>query len=119
MKIKSLEPTEDQQQIAFIQWFRLKYPKLTLYHVPNGELRHHGVGRKLKRMGVLPGVFDLHLLDYHLFIEFKRNAKGKLSNNQIDFEEKALGAGHQTMVVHGLDHAMASIDKFIEKVDMK
>ena len=119
MKIKSLEPTEASQQIAFVEWFRLKYPKLTLYHIPNGELRHHAVGKKLQKMGVLPGVFDLHLLDYHLFIEFKRNAKEKLSDNQEDFEEKALDTGHQTMVVYGIDHAMASIDKFIEKVDMK
>lgn len=109
--------TEAEQQAAFVEWFRLKYPKLTLYHTPNGELRNKSVARKLKKMGVLPGVFDLHLLDHHLFIEFKADNKGKLSEAQQKFGERAQQTGHSTLIVYGIDDAMTKVDNFIAAME--
>ena len=36
---------------------------LWFWHTPNGELRHPKIGRKLKRLGTLPGVSDLLIME--------------------------------------------------------
>ncbi len=117
--MKSLKSTEAGEQSSFVEWFRLKYPKLMLFHIANGELRHNAVGKKLKKMGVLAGVHDLYLMDYQLFIEFKRDKKGKLSELQKTFDEKARSTGHKTMLVHGCADAMEKIVKFIAEAEPK
>ncbi len=114
-----LQPTEYQQQVAFVGWLRLKYPRLTIFHVANGEYRTKFTASKLRRMGVLPGVFDLYLMDYHLFIEFKRSKSQKLTPAQSHFEENAKSTGHSTLVVHGLDDAIYKMENFMDCNDTK
>jgi hypothetical protein len=48
------------------------------WHCPNGELRTDATGALLQRMGVKPGVSDIHLLDPHgrfYALELKRKGK--------------------------------------------
>ena len=71
---------EDAEQETVIQWARIcsgKWPELKLlHHIPNGGRRNAKEAAKLKRMGVLAGVSDLHLPvargGYHsMYIEMK------------------------------------------------
>ena len=57
--------SEDTEQEVVIQWARFssgKWPELKLlHHIPNGGSRNKKEAVKLKHMGVLAGVADLHL----------------------------------------------------------
>lgn len=60
-----MKKLEFQNQTALIEWasHRAKIEPLLrlLYHVPNGGSRHIAEAVNLKRLGVRPGVPDLHL----------------------------------------------------------
>lgn len=106
---------ESTIQADIVKWVRFHYPHLTIFHIPNGEVRSASVGRKLKRMGVLKGVFDLYLMDYHLFIEVKRTEKDKLSLDQLKFKTTAVATNHKVMEVHGFKEAVAKLREFLQQ----
>lgn len=93
---------EWQQQAQFIQWVRHHHPQLTVFHIPNGEYRDIRTAKKLKLMGVLPGVYDIYVLELQLFIEVKSNRAGKLSKAQKKFRELAIRSNHQVIEGYGL-----------------
>lgn len=67
---------ETQIQTDFIKaWKKIAPSDVQLFHVPNGEKRATRTGRKLKRMGVQPGVPDIAVTlpdGRSAYIEFKR-----------------------------------------------
>jgi len=77
--------SEDRLQSDCFQWFHNTYPDLRglLWHVPNGGNRNAHEANKLKAMGVVAGVADLHFYyngNLHLF-ELKTEI-GRLSPAQ-------------------------------------
>ena len=80
--------TEEQAlHMNCVQWFRKTYPDVLAFHVPNGEKRDRRTAEKLKRMGVLPGVYDwlvFPVLRNNAIVEFKRT-DGVLSTDQERF----------------------------------
>jgi hypothetical protein len=68
------------------------------FHVPNGEKRDIATAKKLKEMGVRPGVADFMLFrrDLKLALELK-TPKGVLSENQKGFRDAwtALGGAYE------------------------
>jgi len=80
---KAPEPLERAIQIALADTLDKGglAPGWLWWHVPNGELRSDATGALLQRMGVKPGVSDIHLLsplgELHV-LELKR--KGKKPN---------------------------------------
>lgn len=80
------------QQIA-VMWFRQQYPEhaLRLYAIPNGGQRSITTATRLKREGVISGVWDLFLSipksdNAGLYIEAKFGKNG-LTYNQKAFRE--------------------------------
>ena len=61
-----------------------------IWHVPNGEKRDIKTAKRLKEMGVVPGVLDLHYFARMRFgmIELKKPG-GRLSKDQRAFMEDA------------------------------
>jgi hypothetical protein len=111
---------EHQIQVAVVTWFRLQYPKLIMFAIPNGGMRNIGTAIKLKNEGVLAGVADLFLMSpnkthHGLFIEMKA-AKGKVSDQQKYFLEQAQAKGYATCVCHSFDEAQAAIICFLRNV---
>ena len=104
---------ESQHQSDFVKWMEFHHPHITLYHIPNGERRTPQVGAKLKRMGVKKGVFDIYVMDWHLYIEFKKSHKEKLSEAQKKFKIDAERTGHLTMVAYNFKDAVDKISPFI------
>ena len=125
-------PTEDQEQEAFVQWLRLKgYPH---FRVPNETYtRSWSQKAKNKKLGVSSGVPDLfvavpfpppHLIIAHkdrddevrnktlVSIEMKRKKGGVTSENQKKWIKTLNEAGIQTVVCKGCDAAI----EFIESI---
>lgn len=78
------------------------------WHVPNGELRNHKVGAKLKLAGLRPGVADLNFVIDGRFhaVELKTEI-GTPSEAQLAFREDVERAGGFFHVAFGLDQALA------------
>jgi len=83
-------------------------------HVPNGEKRPPGVGRKLKRMGVSRGVPDVLCFDVTLdgevgFALEIKTACGRLSPHQSRWLAGLDARGWRTRVAYGIDEALCEI----------
>ena len=108
--------TEDQLQIAAMCWIRLAYPNTVSFHVANERKTSPMRGAKLKKMGVLAGVPDIHILDPRktycgLFIELK-TAKGRLTPSQKDVIERIENAGYKCAVCRSLDEVIEVVDDY-------
>jgi len=108
---------ESKLQISVVKWFRLQYPTLTLFSVPNGGKRSIVTATLLKSEGALAGVADLFLMypskTYHgLFIEMKIG-KGKQTENQIDFERQCKKFGYKYEVCRSFDDFVNIVNQYI------
>lgn len=109
--------TEEQLHRACVEWAEWKsreHPELgLLFHVPNGGSRHRVEAKKLKGMGVKPGVPDLCLpvrrgLYGGAWFELKSET-GRVRPNQRWWLEQLREQGFHVSVVR-------SIDEFIDGV---
>ena len=108
---------ESKLQIEVVKWFRLQYPKLTLFSVPNGAKRNIVTATILKREGALAGVADLFLMypskTYHgLFIEMKIG-KGVQSEAQKEFEKQCRQFGYKYELCYSFDDFINIIQDYL------
>jgi hypothetical protein len=84
-------------------------PDAVWFHVPNGSKSTPNYRRKLASLGLRPGVSDLiGLVNGEAFaLELKREARGKISENQNLFLAEWRYAGGHGVVAQGLDEAVA------------
>ena len=73
------------------------------YAIPNGGLRAKREGSKMTGEGVRPGVWDLFISvprgGYHgMYIEMK-SAKGRISQEQKEFQKLAIAQGYKTVII--------------------
>ena len=91
---------ESNLQSACVKWFRLQYPNLVIYAVPNGGSRNVREAQRLKA-----GVADLVVLlpkGKSLYIEMK--VKGnKQTENQKYFQKIAETLGHTYAVCYSFE----------------
>jgi hypothetical protein len=120
--VTTIPITEADEQIRVIDWARtqvFRYPELRLLlHVPNGEQRDVGTGRKLQKMGVSPGYPDL-ALDvgrggfFGLRIELKSQT-GRLSVEQeawlLDLQEQH----YAVAVCYSATAAIAVLEHYLQ-----
>jgi hypothetical protein len=101
-------PSEHEEQKGFVNWFRIKFPYLLMFAVPNGEKRAISVAKRLKAEGVLAGVPDLFILlpeGKTLIIEMNRQKGGKLSTEQKKVIAKITELGHPVIIGYGAEDA--------------
>lgn len=96
--------TEHAEQVAFVKWFRLQFPKVMIFAIPNGGLRNVQTARKLKAEGVLSGVSDLYVPMWKLWIEIKRTKSWHLSEAQESFRDYVTNCGDSWLLAIGADH---------------
>ena len=105
-------------QTACVRWFRLQYPDLIIYAVPNGGSRNVREAQRLKAEGVLAGVADLVVLlpqGKSLYIEMK--VKGnRQTENQKAFQGKAITLGHSYTVCYSFEEFKNAVESAIEKI---
>jgi len=99
-------PTEDAEQITFVQWFRSTYPEVLIFAIPNGGYRHKATAQRLKLSGQEPGIPDLFIPEWLLWIEMKRQKKGSVSKEQKEKIDYLNSIGHQAVVCRGHQEAI-------------
>ena len=97
--------SEHDEQAGFVIWFRSRFPGVLILAVPNGGKRHPGTARKLKAEGVVPGVPDLFVPEWSLWVEMKRAKGGRLSPDQRHVIAYLEGIGHSVIIGHGAEDA--------------
>ena len=120
---------EQQLQIMCVNWFRLQYPSLFIFAVPNGGSRHKLEAINLRREGATKGVSDLIIMlpkGRVVFVEMKRPASqkmnfktgnwnkvagGKQSPEQKAFQETAETLGFEYLLID-------SFDLFVNKMQL-
>jgi len=104
-------PSEDHEQMLFVQWFKRTYPETRIMSIPNGGHRHIAVAAKMKATGQAPGVPDIFIPAWLLWVEMKRESGGTVSPAQRDWIGYLESIGHQVIVGRGFDDAKAQIIK--------
>ena len=107
--------SEDREQMLFIQWFRRNHPNTLIFHIPNGGYRRPSEAARLKAMGVVPGIPDLFIPEWRLFIEMKRTKGGKLSDVQKSVIEYLQSVNYCVLLAHGNDEAIKQIKENYER----
>lgn len=115
-EVPSEVPSEHQEQAGFVQWFRAKWPRVLIFAIPNGGKRNISTARNLKLEGVMPGVPDLFIPAWGIWIEMKRQKGGRLSPDQIEMINYLESIGHHVIVGHGATDASA---KLLSVLNMK
>lgn len=112
------EDTEQINVIAWCIWQRQQHPELALlHHCPNGGSRNKAEAVKLKQMGVVAGVPDLHLpvpkgIYTGLYIEMKYG-EGRLEKSQRAFLKAAAEYGNYCVVCYGAEEAIGIIKDYV------
>lgn len=121
MNVRNALRSEDIEQISVVTWCRWQsgtFPELKLlHHCPNGGSRNKREAVKLKQMGVLAGVADLHLPvpkgEYgSLYIEMKYD-DGRLENSQKQFLRDTAAAGNFCAVCYDATAAIEIIEEYV------
>jgi VRR-NUC domain len=105
-------PTEDEEQMLFVQWFRRSYPDVRIFAIPNGGYRSTSQAALLKATGVSAGVPDLFIPEWKLWIEMKRIKGGTVSQDQKDWIKYLNDIGHTAIVCKGFEEAKSRILSF-------
>ena len=106
-------PSEHAEQAGFVQWFRTKWPRVVIFAIPNGGKRNITTAKNLKREGVVPGVPDLFIPAWGLWIEMKRQKGGRLSPDQDEMIAYLDSIGHRVIVGYGAADASEKLLAFL------
>lgn len=98
-------PSEHQEQVAFVKWFRAQYPRVRIFAVPNAAMRSPQQAAWLKAEGMSAGCADLWVPEWKLAIEMKRQKGGIVSPEQQAWGDYLLGIGWHWHVCRGFDEA--------------
>lgn len=109
-------PSEHEEQVGVVNWIRRKFPEVVVFAIPNGDKRSISVAKRLKAEGVTPGVPDLFIPDWNLWIEMKKQKGGKLSAAQKDMIEHLQRIGHTVIVGYGAEDASSKIIEFLQSI---
>ena len=101
--------SEHLQQVRLVSWFRRSYPGVRIFAIPNGGGRSMAQGASLKAEGVSPGVPDLFVPAWGMWIEMKREKNGTLSPAQSDWISYLDDCGYQCIVGNGFEDAKQQI----------
>lgn len=108
-------PTEHIEQRNFVVWFRQNHRGTRIFAIPNGGARAKATAMQLKLEGVLPGVPDLYVPAWSLWVEMKRKKGGRLSDHQKDWIEYLEGIGHTVLVCKGCVDAIAQVNNYLAR----
>ena len=106
-------PSEHSEQVGFINWFRVQYPKVLIFAIPNGEKRSITVAKRLKAEGVVRGIPDLFIPEWRLWVEMKRKTGGRLSTEQKSMINYLQNIGYTIIVGIGAGDASRQVLEFV------
>jgi hypothetical protein len=109
-------PTEHDEQKRFVWWFRVQYPMVKIIAIPNGGARSKATAGRLKAEGVTPGVPDLFIPEWRLWIEMKRTKGGSVSKEQKIMIDYLQSVGYSVKLCFGFDDAIKQVREFTSEI---
>ena len=107
-------PSEHDEQVGLVNWFRGRFHGVLIFAIPNGEKRAISVAKRLKAEGVASGIPDLYIPQWKLWVEMKRASGGRLSPAQKEIIEYLEQIGDTVIVGKGARDASEQILSFYE-----
>jgi hypothetical protein len=107
--------SEHAEQVGFINWIRYKYPNVLCFAIPNGGFRSIRTAKLLKEEGVVPGVPDLFIPEWKVFIEMKRTKGGVVSKEQKAMIKYLNEIGYTAFVANGATEASKKVLDFLKE----
>ncbi|MFC0183318.1 VRR-NUC domain-containing protein [Pseudarcicella hirudinis] len=109
---------ESEIQVACVRWFRVQYPELLIFSVPNGGYRNKKEATRLIQEGVTPGVPDLCIPVVKggysgLFIEMK-SENNKPRPNQVKCISYLKMAGYKVEVVNSVELFISLVTEYLK-----
>ena len=102
-------PSESEEQIGFLEWFEASFHGVRIFHIPNGGHRAISVGKKMKAEGVKPGVPDLYIPAWKIWIEMKRQKGGRIDPDQSEWHDYLTAIGDTVIIGLGAKDASAKL----------
>jgi len=106
---------ESQFQSLCVRYFKKEYPKILIYHVPNGGQRNAVEAMNFKRMGLMAGIPDLVIPTHSkakrfnaLFIELKVK-KNKQADRQKHIEQWLVEMGNCVAVCYTFEQFQKTV----------
>lgn len=99
-----------------MSWFRKTFPDVRIFAIPNGGKRSKREAERLKLEGVSPGVPDLYIPAWRLWIEMKTASGGRVSEEQDDWIAYLKYCGDDATVCRGHLEAIATVKAFLAAV---
>jgi len=113
--MKDLIPTEHEEQRELVRWFRQTFPGVLIFAVPNGGSRSKATAGRLKAEGVVPGIPDLFVPAWRLWVEMKRTKGGSLSKEQKYIINYLQCEKYSCIVGNGNKDAQEKITEFLQQ----
>lgn len=107
--VKSAIPTEHDEQKAFIKWFRMQYRGVRIFAIPMSAARSPELASWLRAEGLTPGVPDMFIPEWLLWIEMKRVKGSVTSEEQKEWAEYLLSIGHKHFFAFGFEDAQRKL----------
>jgi hypothetical protein len=106
-------PSEHNEQVAFVAWFRKTFPAVRIFAIPNGGFRHKKTAADMKAEGASSGVPDLYIPAWYLWIEMKRQKGGRISTEQKGWEGYLIDLGYSHFYAYGAHDAQQKLLDFL------
>ena len=124
-QMTKIYPTEDQIQIALIDWMKIN--KIPVIAIQNEGKRSYSYSRLLKKKGQRKGASDLfipvpNIIGHGLFVELKAinpltGNYRKPTSEQLVFIEDMIKLGYSAHVANGFDEALEIIRNYLSHCD--
>ena len=101
--------SEHAEQREFVSWFRKRHRGIRIIAIPNGGQRSIATAARLKAEGVMPGVPDMFIPAWRVWIEMKREKGGTVSADQKDWLDYLTECGYRCFVARGAEDAKRQI----------
>ena len=102
-------PLEHDEQRAFVKWFRAQYPTVLIFAVPNAAMRDYKLAAYLRAEGMFAGIPDLHIPEWRVVIEMKRQKNSTTSTEQYWCEAYYKRIGWTHFFGYGFEDARQKI----------
>ena len=106
-------PLETHEQIAFVNWFERQYPKVFIHAIPNGLHIGHRQREKASAEGVRKGPSDLHVPEWRLYVEMKRQKGSRWDEEQKKYKRHVEKGGGTYLLCLGFEDAKRQLGDFL------
>jgi hypothetical protein len=107
------------EQQGFVRWFKNQYPDVVIFAIPNGGRRDIKTAVTLQLEGVLPGVPDLYIPCWKLWIEMKHKDGGHVTAAQYKMIDYLRSVGDTVFICKGATDASRQVLDFMKEMEDK